>query len=580
MTQKQYQPVLYFYRKEKNMAKKKETNEEPKMEVECKEVACKEPECSNTNLVHYLKACYPLIWVRTSEDARAVRHIIDAVEKANLSDCWIGEWKMKASSDKTCQLVVNGNNQKGYETVDKAFLYTAQRATDDQNGIMIIHNIRQFIGNFLVIQEIKDTAMICRVKGSYLILVGAEIDFPPELRDLVTVYDFQLPDREFFVKSFNGMIQKYEKVLTLPEKMEDRDALVKKAADAALGMTEVQGENAMALSIVKCRSVDLPVIYSEKEQAIKQSDVLELIRVDADSVDTLGGFDAFKPWISRRANTFGVAAKEYGLRPPRGVLLVGVPGCGKSLCAKVIANYLEVPLIRFDVGKVFRSLQGQSEAAVRSALKVAEAVSPCVLWIDEMEKSMAGTESSGKTDSGTTARVMQSILVWMQEKTSSVFVAATVNRVSAVPPELLRKGRFDEVFGVDLPSHGERVDITNIHIAKRGRKVEDYDSIAIANSSEFHTGAEIEAAIEDSMFVGFADGGREFTTEDIVSSLDSTTPQSEAQAEKINPIRDWINARTRLVSSKPQDQWNPKLATAAIEETRKIVADKPEEDDG
>lgn len=517
---------------------------------------------AETKLFHYIKAGYPIVWIRTSEDVRAVEHILASVEEAGLSGHWIGEWRVNTG------LTVDGKTKQDGDTIPKAVSFLVKEAQSESKGILIIHNIRQFIGNFQVIQELKDAAMVIRTKSSYIFLVGADITIPPELLGLLTVYDYPLPTKEQFTKLYNGLCDKYAASLDLPAKKKDKELVIEKAADAALGMTYLQGENAMALSFVKSRSIDMPVLFQEKEQAIKQSDVLELVQVK-EGLDQLGGFDLFKPWIQRRASTFTPEAKRYGLRPPRGVLIVGVPGTGKSLCAKVIADYMQVPLIKFDVGKVFKSLQGQSEMSVRNALKVAEAVAPCVLWIDELEKSMAGSDSSGRTDSGTTARVMQSILTWMQDKTEPVFVAATVNNVANIPPELLRKGRFDEIWGVDLPSDQERADIFGIHIRKRNRDPKDFDIIALIAASPWFTGAEIEAGIEDSMYSAYADKAREFTTEDIIRSLEETTPQCKTQSEKISVIRDWIADRARLVSSHTVGRWGAKTSVA-VEELRKL----------
>lgn len=522
-----------------------------------------------TKLEHYLKACVPLIYVRTSEDSRAVKYIMDATEKANLSDCWIGEWSANKG------LIVNGTAYlnpaiKNIKDMSNALTYLT---TSEDTGVLILHNVRQFVSNFLTIQNLKDAAMICRVKGSYIILVGAEILFPPEIKDLVTIYDFPLPNKKFFCSLFSEMVSNYKEGMELPKNKKDKDALIEKASDAALGMTAIQGENALALSIVKTKSIDIQVIYKEKEQAIKQSDVLELVSTN-ESLDTLGGFNQFKLWINKRINAFSIEAKKYGLKAPKGVLFCGLAGCGKSLCAKVLASTFSVPLIRFDIGKVFRSLQGQSESAVRQALSVAEAVAPCILWIDEMEKSMSGSDSSGKTDSGTTARIMQTILTWMQEKESAVYVAATVNNVNAIPPELMRKGRFDEIFGVDLPVVSEREEIFSIHIKKRNRKIKDYDSAFLARQSDGFTGAEIESAIDDAMATAFSDGIREFTTEDILTSIKETIPQSESQREKIAVIREWITTRTRLVSKQTASRLGIPTTNGILKETRKIRGGK------
>ena len=512
----------------------------------------------------YFKACYPLIYVRTSEDYRAVHYIREAVEKAGLSECWIGEWKVNTG------LVIDGAKKSDCDTVAKALQYVA---TTQEPGVLIVHNIRQFISNFLVIQELKDAAMVCRVLGSYIVLVGASVEFPPEIRDFVTIYDFALPDRDYFTQAYGRIIQEYKQGLSLPENI---SPLLGKAAEAALGMTEIQGENALALSMVRTKGIDIPTIYEEKKQAIRQSETLELVDCTED-MDDLGGFDQLKPWLLQRKDTFGRKATDYGLRPPRGILLCGIPGAGKSLCCKTVASTFQVPLLRFDVGKVFQSLQGQSEQAVRNALQTAEAVSPAVLWIEELEKSMAGSESSGRTDSGTTARVMQTILTWLQEKTVGVFVVATANAVDRLPPELLRKGRFDEIWGVDLPSPEERDAIFQIHIKKRKRDPSNYDIASLVKATEWFSGAEIEVGIEDAMFSAYSENAREFTTEDILSSIKATVPLSQSQPEKIAEIREWIAQKTRLVSSYKPRRWMAPAALSAVEtskKTRKVRTQK------
>ena len=513
----------------------------------------------DTKLEHYLKACVPLIYIRTSEDSRAVKHIMKAMATADLTDCWTGEWSANRG------LAVDGSSEKGVDTISKALSFLI---TSETPGVLVLYNIRQFISNFLVIQDLKDAAMICRTVGSYIILVGVETEFPPELKDLVTLYDYPLPGKAFFISAFSEIVSRYKEGIELPILEKDKEVLLSKASEAALGMTAIQGENALALSIVKTKSIDIPTIYAEKEQAIKQSDVLELTRTE-ESLDTLGGFDMFKSWINKRVACFSRGAKKYGLRPSKGILIAGVPGTGKSLCVKGIASAFSIPLIRFDIGKVFRSLQGQSEGAVRQALSVAEAVAPCVLWIDEMEKSMAGAESSGITDSGTAARVMQTILTWLQEKDSPVYVVATVNRIESIPPELLRKGRFDEIFGVDMPVLSERGEIFSIHLKKRKRSVKHYDLGGLAAATEGFVGAEIEAVIDDAMITAFSEGVREFTTDDILNAIRETIPQSESQSEKIEKIREWITTRTRPVSKQ-----NVFMAgvSATIETKRKVRA--------
>jgi SpoVK/Ycf46/Vps4 family AAA+-type ATPase len=249
--------------------------------------------------------------------------------------------------------------------------------------------------------------------------------------------------------------------------------------------------------------------------------------------------DLLKEWLRKRRAALSQEARAFGLPAPKGVLLLGVQGTGKSLSAKAIANLWNLPMLRLDVGRIFGSLVGASEANMRAAIRTAEAVAPCILWIDELEKGFAGVQGSGVSDSGTTARVFATFLTWMQDKRAPVFVVATANDVSQLPPELLRKGRFDEVFFLDLPTFEERKEIFAVHLRKRGRIPSDYDLDALARKSQGYVGAEIEQAIIDAMYLGFSEG-REFTTDDILQSLKRQVPLSVAQREVIESLRQWL----------------------------------------
>ena len=265
-------------------------------------------------------------------------------------------------------------------------------------------------------------------------------------------------------------------------------------------------------------------------------------------MDNVGGFADYKAWLSRRRRAFTEEARAFGLPYPKGVLLVGIPGSGKSLAAKATAKYLRLPLLRLDMGKVFRSLVGSSEAAVREALKVAEAVSPVVLWLDEIDKGFAGMSGSGKNDSGVTARVLSTILTWRQETTYPVPIVATANDVTAVPSMVYRKGRFDEVWGVGLPSLSERKDIFEIHINKRNRDANEYDCTRFAKHTDGFVGAEIEGVVEDALYAAF-DSKRDLTNEDIFASIEETIPQSQRSREELDAAERWISERARYVSS-------------------------------
>jgi SpoVK/Ycf46/Vps4 family AAA+-type ATPase len=288
---------------------------------------------------------------------------------------------------------------------------------------------------------------------------------------------------------------------------------------------------------------DVPIILSEKEQIIRKSGMLEYYRA-TEAFDNVGGMAELKDWLRKRRMAFSDDARKFGLPTPKGVLLIGVQGCGKSLCAKAVASLWRVPLLRLDLGRVFSSLVGSSEQNVRQAIQIAESVAPAILWMDEIEKALAGTQSSSFSDAGTTSRVFGTFITWLQEKTAPVFVIATANSISQLPPELLRKGRFDEIFFVDLPDRSEREDIFKIHIVKRGRDPEKFDMKKLADTSEGFSGAEIEEAVASALFDVF-DTHQELTTESILQNLQATFPLSRTMKEEIENIREWAQDRAR-----------------------------------
>ncbi len=783
---------------------------------------------------YYLKAAYPLLFIRTEEDDRAIRDVRRAIANtpALVGEVAFGEWKS------TTGLFIDREGQDPEEVAKDivASLKYIQNYGDEKPPIVCFHNIRSFLANHLVIQQLKDTAFVAKEIGATVILIGAQIDIPPELNSLITVYDLPLPTVDQFKESFKGLAKEHKDRITGKLTASQTEEL----ALSAVGMTYLQGENAGALSIAMERKLLPEIVQLEKEQAIKRSEVIEFIH-SSETIDELGGFHDLKEWMTKRSDSFSAEARKYGLKFPRGILLTGIPGCltgdtmiqvlrkgragggmlvrldvlyhrlngnfekikkmgliskrckewdlsvptrikcfkndqgyigwhpifdvvysgmkivyrlttdhgntikatedhkfltseytytslkdlslgdeiithkegvlienfktgrnqnislrqisgvgnhpfarvrtvkgleytthplhrlvveahmnsvslerflyilhrdvtalkflsehsevhhadgnrrnntlgnlevltkeehsrlhitennpnryiysprtqkismierlgpkptydiqmedpyhnfvandfvvhnsGKSLCVKCSADYFRLPLLKLDIGRIFTSLVGSSEARVRAALKTAEAVSPCILWIEEIEKSMAGSQSSGNTDSGTTARVMSTILVWMQENVKPVFIMATANNVEALPPELLRKGRFSEIWGVIEPNSEERKQIWEIHIRKvRPNKVKNFDYDILVKESEGYTGAEIEGIVEEAMFDAWDDKRREMTTEDLVAAIERIVPQSVTSKEKIDMIRTWMKSKVRFVSKSEQTE--------------------------
>lgn len=383
---------------------------------------------------------------------------------------------------------------------------------------------------------------MCRLPSSprrVLVLSTPLPGLPVELQKEVPTIDLPLPG----IDELEVVAEKVaeQRGVTL----HDDSALL----EAARGLTVMEARLAFGQAADQFDNLGpaaVSMVVQEKERVIRQSQVLEYYQPDATMTD-VGGLHNLKTWLDRRGQAFGKGAREFGLDAPKGVLLLGVQGCGKSLVAKAVAASWRFPLLRFDMGKVFGGIVGQSEGNIRAALQVATALAPCVLWIDEIEKGLAGMGSSDRSDGGTTARVVGTLLTWMQEKREPVFVVATANRIDMLPPELLRKGRFDELFFVDLPTRTIRQKILAIHLRKKGRDPDDFDMAALADESRGYSGAELEEAVREGLFEAFAEG-RELATEHIRAALDATFPLSRTMAEHITQLREWARVRARLAS--------------------------------
>ncbi|MBL7959382.1 AAA family ATPase, partial [bacterium] len=332
-------------------------------------------------------------------------------------------------------------------------------------------------------------------------------------------------------------------------KLELTPAITEKLLKAAQGLTLVEFENVLAKSVVHRKAIDEDTILEvleEKKQVIRKSSTLEFFSPD-ENFDQVGGLENLKSWLTKRAEAFTDRAAEFGLPTPKGLMLVGTQGCGKSLTAKAVASHWNLPLLKLDVGSVFSGIVGSSEANIRHAIKVAESISPCILWIDEIEKGFSGMASSNFSDGGTAARVFGTFTTWLQEKKKPVFVIATSNDITVLPPEILRKGRFDEIFFVDLPEQAEREAIFKIHLKKRRRDPKQFDCVKLAHVCDGFSGAEIEEAIITALYDAFEES-RELTTEDISLSIKNTVPLSRVLAEQVSALRAWAEKRARRAS--------------------------------
>lgn len=501
-------------------------------------------------LSDYLKASYPCLFLCTAEPGAAEMSVYSALRELNL-DMRVGVWSVTRGllvSDRVpeigSEMTQHMSEERSADSLIDALDYLATHPNQhDQPMIVIFYNVRHFLNSPEIVQKVIDTISAVEESASHLIFAGAHMDLPLELQSMVTWVDIPLPSQEELEAEIKKMVAAYRKDITLPDSKEEQDNLISLCGRAATGLDVLSAKNAFALSISKTKQLDIEVIQAQKQAEIRKSDVLEFFPWD-ESMKNVGGFDEYKAWIGRRKSVFSKEARDYGLPFPKGVLIAGQPGSGKSLVAKSTASYLELPLLRLDMGRVFRSLVGSSEEAMRTALKTAEGVAPVVLWLDEVEKALAGSRASSELDSGVTSRVISTFLTWRQETKAAVFIAATANDVSGLEGMVQR--RFDAIWAVDLPHEEVRKEIFDIHIRKRGRDPEGFNTKLMAKRSEGFVGSEIEQAVEDGMFYGFFDG-REFTTDDILASIQETIPQSERNKEEVEALRNWMEGRARLV---------------------------------
>ncbi len=423
-----------------------------------------------------------------------------------------------------------------------------------ENTLVLLRDFHLFLEdrNPVLIRAVRDELARSKTKGRVMLVLGCRQVLPPELEREFTVLEFALPDKQQLGVVLDGICQSAK---LKPLKGDGRELVL----DAATGMTGMEAENAYALAVIESGEVDAGTVMREKAQTVKKSGLLEVVSV-TDTLSSIGGLDRLKAWLLKRKDAFSKKAIEYGLPSPKGMLIVGVPGTGKSLTAKACASVFNRPLLRLDAGKLYGGLVGQSEGNLRSVIQVAEAIAPCVLWLDEVEKGLAGSRSSGATDGGTSARVFGSLLSWMQERRSPVFIVATANDVSQLPSEFLRKGgRWDELWFTDLPNEEERRAIWEIQIGKYGRKPADFDLHALVEMSVGYTGAEIEQAVIDALYAGFAEG-QEPNTKLICQVTAESIPLSKLMAEQIDELRKWATGRTRPATAPVQASRGRKIA--------------------
>ena len=491
-----------------------------------------------------IRARYPILYIISSEETRVQTLLLSVAQKRQKK---VFEWSL------TTGLVPAGTSiqsQKHRNAPTKDPLVALDQVIDQvEPAIFIFKDFHPFLtrNNFAVVRKLKEIALHLKNSFKTIILIAPILEIPTELEKEVTVLNHPLPAREDLSGLLDRIIEDVKQFKQV--KIELDDAGRERLLQAALGLTLGEAENVFAKIIVKDERLsgdDVNEVFAEKQQIIRKNGLLEYYATQ-ETFANVGGLAVLKDWLQRRALALTGQARDFGLPPPKGILLLGVQGCGKSLCAKAVSSLWQLPLLRFDMGRMFGSLVGSSEENVRKAISVAESVAPAILWVDEIDKAFAGSQGSGVSDGGTTARVFGTFLTWLSEKTAPVFVVATANDISQLPPELLRKGRLDEIFYVDLPSEEERAEIFQIHITKRGRVPQKFDLPALVGRSRDFSGAEIEEAVISGLYDAFYTR-EELSTAHVLEALRQTVPLSKTMDEQINRLRSWAEGRARNAS--------------------------------
>ena len=515
--------------------------------------------CQVRELDVLIRARYPIIYIETWEEERVERTLLEIARKRE-KDFYV--WTVTDGIVRA-DLENPKSPGKGSKTADP--IVALDTVIDHlQPAIYLFKDFHRFTeenrNNLAVIRKLRDVAHHFRDSYKTLVIVAPATRIAAELSKDVTVMQYALPTTEDFSKLLDRIANdvRDNPKIKINLQPRDRDRLL----NAARGLTLKEAENVFAKTLVKnghLNAADISLIFGEKQQIIRKSGLLEYYE-SRETAANVAGLENLKEWLSKRTIALTSEAAKYGLPAPRGVLLLGVQGCGKSLCAKAVAAMWEQPLLRFDLGRLFSSLVGSSEENVRSAIHIAESVAPAILWIDEIDKALAGTTGNGG-DGGTSARVFGTLLTWLSEKTAPVFVIATANNISNLPPELLRKGRFDEIFFVDLPTHRERMEIIRIHLTKRRWNADDFDLNTLAGISEGFSGAELEEAVISALFDSFSEK-KKLSTQFLKDAILATVPLSRTMSEDLSRLRNWAAGRARMaseVTEKTIDEYRRKI---------------------
>jgi len=482
-----------------------------------------------------IRARYPIVYIVSWEERRVEEALQGVAKKLNRTvHSWSVTQGMKPPVNRPTGSVKTTQLPGELEVL--AQIHEAPEYT-----VFLLKDFHVYMKDSRVVRLMRDLAGRLRGRAQTLFVVSPTLNLPVELEKDISVMEFPFPEPKDIEAQVNHAVEAVKDNPNL--KVDLTPELIEMIVRSAQGLTADEIESALARSFVEKKTLSVDQIIEEKKQIVRKTGILQFYAADSGLGD-VGGHDLLKEWLQLREKSFTDAARAFGIPYPKGVLLLGVQGCGKSLVAKAISAAYSLPMLKMDVGRVFGSLVGQSEDNMRRAIRIAESLAPCILWIDELEKGFAGMGSSGVSDGGTTARVFSTFLTWMQEKTKPVFIVATANDVSALPPELLRKGRFDEIFFIDLPDLEERKDIFEIHLKKRKRDPKKFKVAELATLTDGFSGAEIEQVVVGALNRAF-DQARELKTGDLSDEAKAQVPLSRTMAEDIAALRSWAKLRAR-----------------------------------
>jgi SpoVK/Ycf46/Vps4 family AAA+-type ATPase len=492
-----------------------------------------------------IRAKYPLIYILSWEERRIEAMLARIANRIKNPQRRLYAWTVTSgvmTADTVSPVEVDPGARSALQVLDHI-------ENSREAALYLLKDFHPFLGSQTppepaVVRKVRDLVQPLKESQKTVLFLSPVLRLPPELEKEIALVDFSLPTLEELEGALDRVARsaRSQGGLRLKLSKEEREQILQ----AAQGLTVSEAENVFAKSVVMTRQFDPEIIVAEKKQLIRKSNILEYYQA-VEEIAYVGGMADLKAWLDKRRLAFTEQARAFGLPEPRGLLLLGVQGGGKSLLAKAVSTMWKLPLLRLDMGRVFAELVGASEENMRMALRLAETVAPTILWIDEIEKGLAGISSSGRSDAGTAARVFGSFLVWMQEKTVPVFVIATSNDITVLPPELLRKGRFDEIFFIDLPSFEERQEIFAIHLLKRNRDPARFDLPRLAREAEGFSGAEIEQAVIAGLYDAF-EAGRDLEEEDMLRDIAQSIPLSQTMREQMTALRNWARTHARPAS--------------------------------